>query len=158
MTEESIKYYQIGEIDNRLNESKLTIDSIPKIRETRRSFSFDKLRKHKFYDLITMDVYKSKFYQDARIERRHFLKHLEKLQIAHQKQLDTVKHIVLDTADQIVTKKIVGFQQSINKEIKKILEYIKLLKTLLNKQKEDNLKICRLVQKYELTAIENTIK
>jgi len=145
-------------VDSRLNESRLTIDSIPKLRDPRRSYSLDKCKKTKIYDLIATEPHKSKIFLDARKERKDFHNHLEKLKIAHQKQLDTVKHIVLDISDQIVTKKIVGFQQAINKEIKNIFEYISTLKEHIHNQTIENLRIWEKLLEYENIATEKTIK
>jgi hypothetical protein len=131
MTHNSFKYFEISEHDNRLNESKLTIDSIPKINMKCRSFSADKLKKRKFYDLVSSEPHMTKYTLDPRYERKQYLKHLSKLQIAHQKQLDAVKHIVIDIADQIVTKKIVGYQQAINSEVKRIFDHINALKKVI---------------------------
>lgn len=157
-TQSSFKYFEISENDNRLNESKLTTDSIPKVNINRRSFSSDKLKKREFYDLISIEPHKTKYSLDPKYERKQYLKHLSKLQIAHQKQLDAVKHIVIDISDQIITKKIVGYQQSINVEIKRIFDYINSLKEIISSQKEESFKLCRIIQQYETNVTEKTIK
>ena len=87
-----------------------------------------------------------------------FIKHLEKIRRAHNIQLTNIKHKVIDICDQMITSKIVSYQQCVNKEVQRIFKYIENLKKIIEEQSLQMRDNKRLISNYELVMTQQVIK